>query len=267
MTTTAETNTATLFERLGGAAAIAAAVEGLYERVLADAELAPFFESANFKTQRGRLAKFVAGATGGPPYRGRSMTDAHAHLRIEQRHFDAVVTYLVEQLSAMSVDALLIVELVNALAPLADEIITVTETPAGVQPERTTTAMTTQSAVLDEQSTIDAAFFASMCENIPLNIMYVDLDLVLRYMNKASTDTLRTLEAHLPVRAYEMIGKVIDIFHKNPDHQRRMLADASNLPHNALIQVGLETLDLLVTAVYDAAGERVGSMASWSVVT
>jgi len=107
----------------------------------------------------------------------------------------------------------------------------------------------------------------SMMENAPINMMYADRDLILQYMNPASTNTLRTLEAHLPVRVDDMIGKSIDIFHKNPDHQRRMLSDVSNLPHNALIQVGPETLDLLVSPITDADGKYIGAMASWSVVT
>ncbi len=267
-TTTTETTQTTLYERLGEGPAIAAAVDGFYDRVLDDPDLAPFFEGVNMKVQRSRLAKFIADAAGGPPYRGRSMADAHAHLAIEPRHFNAVAQHLVGQLADMGVDPSLIDEVVGAIAPLADEIISQPEAPSGAQPERTNTAMATQSAVLEtSRSTVDSALFASMCENIPLNMMFVDLDLVLRYMNKASTDTLRTLEAYLPVRADDMIGKVIDIFHKNPDHQRRMLADERNLPHQAMIQVGPETLDLLVTAVHNASGERVGSMATWSVAT
>jgi methyl-accepting chemotaxis protein len=268
-TTTSGAPIAPLYERLGGAAAITAAVDGFYDRVLDDALLAPFFDGVNVKAQRGRLAKFLAGATGGPPYRGRSMQEAHAHLDIEPRHFSGVAQHLVAQLTDMGVETSLIDEVVGAVAPLADDIITSTpDAPTGAQHERTTNAMATQSAVLDASgSTLDPTLFASMCENIPLNMMYVDLDLVLRYMNKASTDTLRTLESYLPVRVDDMIGKVIDIFHKNPEHQRRMLAEARNLPHQAFIQVGPETLDLLVTAVHDASGDRVGSVATWSVAT
>jgi methyl-accepting chemotaxis protein len=107
----------------------------------------------------------------------------------------------------------------------------------------------------------------SMMENAPTNMMFVDRDLVLRYMNPASTETLRSLEEYLPVAADEMIGQTIDVFHKHPEHQRQLLADPANLPHRATIQVGPEKLDLLVSAIFDNQGEHIGAMASWEVIT
>ena len=67
-------------------------------------------------------------------------------------------------------------------------------------------------------------------------MMYCDLDLKIQYINPASTKTLKRLEQYLPIKADEMLGKSIDIFHKNPEHQRRLLADPRNLPHEAVIQ-------------------------------
>jgi methyl-accepting chemotaxis protein len=107
----------------------------------------------------------------------------------------------------------------------------------------------------------------SMLDHAPINIMYVDRDLVLRYMNPSSASTLRTLEQWLPVKVDDMIGQTIDIFHKRPAHQRELLGKAANLPHKAQIQVGPETLELEVSAVTNRTGEYIGSMASWSVIT
>jgi methyl-accepting chemotaxis protein len=101
----------------------------------------------------------------------------------------------------------------------------------------------------------------SMMENAPTNMMFVDTDLVLRYMNPASTDTLKSLQAHLPIPAEDMIGQSIDLFHKNPEHQRRILGDPANLPWRAQIRLGPETLDLLASAIYDADGNHIGAMA------
>jgi methyl-accepting chemotaxis protein len=261
------TEAATLYEQLGGQPAVEAAVEGFYERVLDDPLLAPFFEGSNMTVQRGRLAKFIAGALGGPPYRGRSMRDAHAHLGIAQEHFDAVAGHLVAQLREMGVSPNHVDEVVSAVAPLADEIVSRPSGASPHTPNRTGPAMTSSAVVDSRNANLDLTVFASMCENLPINVMFADLDLTLRYMNRASVDTLRTLEAYLPVRVDDMIGRSIDIFHKSPEHQRRVLADDRNLPHNALIQVGPETLDLRVSAVHDASGTRVGSMATWSIVT
>jgi methyl-accepting chemotaxis protein len=98
-------------------------------------------------------------------------------------------------------------------------------------------------------------------------ILFADLDLKIQYMNPASTRTLQTLEKFLPVKASQMIGQAIDIFHKDPSHQRRMLATDKNLPHRTNISVGPETLDLLVSPIYDKDKKYVGPMVTWEVIT
>ncbi len=113
----------------------------------------------------------------------------------------------------------------------------------------------------------EMARIRSMMENAPINVMCTDLDLKLQYMNPASSRTLRTLEQFLPVKVDQMMGQVIDIFHKNPAHQRKMLADPKNLPHRATIQVGPESLDLLVSAIMDQNGNYLGPMVTWEVIT
>ncbi len=107
----------------------------------------------------------------------------------------------------------------------------------------------------------------AMVDSAPLNIMFADRDLRIQYLNPASLTTLKTIEHLLPVKADGVIGQLIDIFHKSPDHQRRLLADPKNLPHSALIKVGPETLDLLVSAIYDSDRNYLGPMVTWSVAT
>jgi methyl-accepting chemotaxis protein len=48
---------------------------------------------------------------------------------------------------------------------------------------------------------------------------------------------------------------------------RRLLKDPSNLPHEADIRVGPETLHLVASAVYDEKKNYVGPMVSWEIVT
>ncbi|GJL78954.1 MAG: hypothetical protein NPINA01_19430 [Nitrospinaceae bacterium] len=107
----------------------------------------------------------------------------------------------------------------------------------------------------------------SMMENSPLNVMCTDPDLNIQYMNPASTRTLETLQQHLPVQVKTMLGQSIDVFHKNPAHQRKILSDPKNLPHKAEIQVGPEMLDLLVSAIYDQNNNYLGPMLTWEVIT
>ncbi|WP_457106698.1 methyl-accepting chemotaxis protein [Methylobacterium sp. P5_C11] len=109
----------------------------------------------------------------------------------------------------------------------------------------------------------------TMIDNVPVAVMTADLtnDFKIDYMNATSRRTLGTIEQHLPVTVDEMMGCSFDVFHKNPHHQRTMLADASRLPHTTKIKVGPETLNLRVTAVNDETGRYIGPMLTWAVVT
>ena len=106
-----------------------------------------------------------------------------------------------------------------------------------------------------------------LVENAPINIMYADRDLVLQYLNPSALNAFRRLEAFLPVKADEMVGKSIDIFHKHPAHQPALLGDPSRLPHRARFPIGPEVLEFLACAIRDESGECIGTMITWTVVT
>jgi len=108
-----------------------------------------------------------------------------------------------------------------------------------------------------------------MIDEMPVAVMTADPknDFKINYLNTTSRKTLEAIERYLPIKASEMMGQSFDVFHKNPHHQRNMLADASRLPHRTKIRVGPETLDLQVSAIMDADGAYVGPMLTWSVIT
>jgi len=67
-----------LFEKIGGGAAVDAAVDKFYEKVLADDRIKHFFEGVDMKRQADHQKKFLTFAFGGPAnYSGRSMREAH----------------------------------------------------------------------------------------------------------------------------------------------------------------------------------------------
>jgi methyl-accepting chemotaxis protein len=109
--------------------------------------------------------------------------------------------------------------------------------------------------------------FQQMIENSPLNFMRADRENVIRYINPASLRTLKKLEHLLPCKVDEIVGKSVDIFHKDPTYQRRLLNDPKNLPRQADIRLGPETLNLMVSAMYDADKNYVGAMVSWDIIT
>lgn len=109
--------------------------------------------------------------------------------------------------------------------------------------------------------------FSQMLDLAPTNMMLATSEGVLIYMNKRSENTLKPLEQYLPDKVENLVGNSIDWFHENPEHQRRIIANPNNLPHKAIIQVGPEKLDLLVSPVFNQDGSYMGPMVTWDVVT
>ncbi len=107
----------------------------------------------------------------------------------------------------------------------------------------------------------------AMAENSPINIILADRDLNITYINPASVKTLKTLQQYLPCPVEDILGRSVDIFHKNPEMQRRILSNDRNLPHRATIDVGPKKADLLVSPVYDDDGQYLGPMVTWEVIT
>ena len=107
--------TSPLFERLGGAPAIEAAVDIFYKKVLADSELAPYFSDVKMMAQVRQQIRFFTTALGGPAdYTGRDMKEAHAGLGVTSHHFDLVAGHLVATLAELGVSQDLIDEVVAA---------------------------------------------------------------------------------------------------------------------------------------------------------
>ena len=131
------------------------------------------------------------------------------------------------------------------------------------------TSESTDSAIQSELNATKEKLVLSqaMNENSPINILLANTDLEIIYVNPASEKTLKSIEHLLPVKASELYGQSIDIFHRDPSHQRRLLSDDKNLPHRAVISVGDEKLDLLVSAIYDDEGTYLGPMVTWEIVT
>ena len=103
-------------------------------------------------------------------------------------------------------------------------------------------------------------------------IMMIDRDLVITYANESTKELLRehehTLRKLYPsFSADRVIGSCIDMFHKNPAHQRRMLDDPRNLPYETDIQVGPLKFHIRVGAMYDLNKNYIGNTLEWSDVT
>ena len=117
-----------LYERLGGEAAIDAAVDLFYSKVLADDRIKHFFDNTDMVKQAAHQKKFLTMAFGGAPtYPGRSMRAAHAELvekhGLNDSHFDAVVELLGQTLKEMGVADELISEAAGIAESTRDDVL------------------------------------------------------------------------------------------------------------------------------------------------
>lgn len=114
------TSNATLFEQLGGADAVNAAVDKFYRRVIADDRVNRFFEGVDMDKQATKQKAFLTMAFGGPAnYSGLDMKEGHAHLLkmgMDDTHFDAIVENLGATLKEMGVAD----ELIGQVAAIAE---------------------------------------------------------------------------------------------------------------------------------------------------
>jgi methyl-accepting chemotaxis protein len=102
----------------------------------------------------------------------------------------------------------------------------------------------------------------AMVESAPTNMMYCDRDLVIRYINPSALASFRAHESILPVRADQVVGSSVTVFHRN-------LADDSGTSggarRRAQTHLGGEVLDLLLTPISDVHGELTGAVVTWTV--
>jgi hemoglobin len=108
-----------LYEQLGGEAAVNAAVDRFYSKVLADDRIKGFFTDVDMNRLMAKQRAFLTMVFGGPAaYTGKDMRLGHAHLvgrGLDDAHVDAVIELLGETLGELGV-AQPLIEQVAALA-------------------------------------------------------------------------------------------------------------------------------------------------------
>jgi methyl-accepting chemotaxis protein len=99
------------------------------------------------------------------------------------------------------------------------------------------------------------------------NVMIADDSYNIMYMNAALQEMMREAESEvrkiLPAfDAGKLLGASMDVFHKNPDHQRRLLDSLTGV-HESHITVGSQKFHLVATPVIDDHGKRSGTVVEW----
>lgn len=108
-------------------------------------------------------------------------------------------------------------------------------------------------------------------DNVGSNVMLADTNLNIIYMNKAVLAMLKNAEEDIKVdlpnfNADQLMGENVDVFHKNPSHQRQMLSALKDT-YATQIKVGVRSFNLVANPVVNEHGERLGTVVEWADVT
>ena len=113
-----------LFERIGGAPAVEAAVDIFYRKVLVDDRISHFFDSVDMDAQIAKQKSFLTMAFGGPnSYTGKDMREAHKNMNLTEEHFNAVVENLAATLTELGVAEDDINEIAGIALSVKDDIL------------------------------------------------------------------------------------------------------------------------------------------------
>jgi len=105
-------------------------------------------------------------------------------------------------------------------------------------------------------------------DQLPTRVMVTDQDLKIIYINDSMRDFLRIYEssyrAVLPNFEHDkVIGQCIDIFHKNPSHQRRRLSELTTTFTSKDVTMGEITIRLSVNPILTEDGKKMGYSVTW----
>ncbi|HVL02522.1 MAG TPA: methyl-accepting chemotaxis protein [Dongiaceae bacterium] len=117
------------------------------------------------------------------------------------------------------------------------------------------------------QADRDAERLRRSLEVCQANVMIADNDFNIRYMNESVRDMMQRNESKLrevlpTFDARRLIGVNVDTFHKNPSHQRRMVAGLTT-PYKTNLTLNGLTFGLIATPIMSEKGARIGTVVEW----
>ncbi len=105
-------------------------------------------------------------------------------------------------------------------------------------------------------------------DDVTTNVMIADRERTIVFVNRPLQKMLAAAEADLrrdlpQFSAADLLGRSIDIFHRNPAHQAQLL-DGLTGTYRAQIRVGGRSMRLIVNPIIDGAGQRHGFVVEWA---
>lgn len=113
-----------VYDKIGGEAAVNAAVDIFYKKVLSDDRISHFFDTVDMASQAQKQKAFLTMAFGGPNnYTGQDMREAHKHMNLTEEHFTAVAECLTSTLEELEVPQELIDEVIGIAASTKADVL------------------------------------------------------------------------------------------------------------------------------------------------
>jgi methyl-accepting chemotaxis protein len=149
------------------------------------------------------------------------------------------------------------------------------KTKARPQRDPSKVSVTRQSSIQIEQenpmSVNQNATQTSLLDNLSSCIQLADENNIITYMNTSLVTMFS--QAEEDIKKYlphfdqsKLIGQSMDLFHKNPAHQKHMVASLQG-KHSAKIRLGNRVFELVAAPLFDTNGKRTGSLVEWSDVS
>ncbi|WP_313901403.1 methyl-accepting chemotaxis protein [Methylomonas koyamae] len=104
-------------------------------------------------------------------------------------------------------------------------------------------------------------------DNVSSCVMLANSNLEIIYMNRAVAELFKNAEQDIRQQlprfdSAKLMGANIDQFHKNPSHQRGMLAKLESTYKSGL-EIGSRHMNIIANPVIDAEGNRIGTVVEW----
>lgn len=198
----------------------------------------------------------------------------HQNYGADPAHYTAVANTLIDVMQETAGDAwnnTIETAWRDALKLIADIMVGAYNTDTDSSSAETTATGAGDSQMNDADKT-ELARLRSAVGGAMQAMMMIDRDFNITYVNQATTNLLTKHEATLRsvypgFDASNMVGQNIDIFHKNPAHQRQLLSTPQHLPYRTDIQIADLTFQLNVSATMDQDGNYIGNTLEWDDVT
>ena len=115
----------TIYDEIGGGAAVDAVVEAFYQRLVADADLVSYFEGRDMTRLKAHQRALITVALGGTSeeYGGRMMHPAHSGLAVTHEAFDKVLDHLGAVLGGAGVPPATTAKVLAILQPLRTDVV------------------------------------------------------------------------------------------------------------------------------------------------